>query len=298
MKTTLLLFLLPILCFAQKPVEITTRRNSDNSVDFLYTKSEPGYYTVEIDFAKLNNSSMQTKRKIIVEYAKGTLFRLTPQNSKKGISYTYRYKTAKGIINPKINQDILYILPVKTKDSLFVKECGNISEKYFGKEKPDTWKAYCFTINSNKVYAMRRGIVVRIENEHPSLNYDEYKYSSKTNKIMVEHEDGTFAVYKGFANNGIKVKLGQQVYPSQYIGDMGLFSESIQKYVFYFLVKYRIEYDGELGTAFVQPSFSINNEEVFLEHKKSYVNLYAKELIFQEFSKREKKKYIKGQLTF
>jgi len=298
MKTILLLFLLPILCFAQKSIVITPSRNSDHTVDFLYEKNKPGSYTVEIEFTKLTNCSMQNSKKIIVTNPRGTLFRLRPQNSQKGISFAYSFKYYSGIINPKIDADIIYTLPIKKDESLFVQESANVDEKYFGKEEPDTWKAYSFSTSSNQIHAMRRGIVVKVVNKYPNLNFDQYQYSSKTNKIIIEHEDGSYAHYKGFDKDFIKVKPGQQVYPGQYLGKIGLYSELKNEYYFYFLVRYRIKVDGELGTAFVQPTFSINNEELFLEHKMSYVNLYAKELIFQEFSKREKKKYLKGQLTF
>jgi len=86
-------------------------------------------------------------------------------------------------------------------------------------EAEKTWKAYVVNLQTpDTVYCMRKGIVVDIKRGENSDTSMEKAYTSKTNQILVEHNDGTYSKYIGFDNDKIFVKLGQTVYPQSQLG--------------------------------------------------------------------------------
>ena len=86
--------------------------------------------------------------------------------------------------------------------------------------------------------ALEKGIVVEITNEFktdPSLKYE---FTSKMNRVLIEHSDGTYASYTGFKKDLIFVKLGQTVYPQTPLGTLDQFNNS--SYRLYFNIHYLV----------------------------------------------------------
>lgn len=265
-------------------VEISHRRNVNNTIDFLYKKSKPGFYTVHYNFTNVRNTDCEGSIKKVIKYDKGVLFQLRPNDPRKGISYEGSYKILKGIINPKIDEKITYFLAVKKNETIEVTDIGIASEKYFNDNKPKTSKSYKIKKTTPDVFAMRKGVVITIKN----------KFSSKTSKITIEHEDGTFAVYKGFSSNLLNIKLNQIVKPGEKLGSLKAL-ENNKLYQLSFHVNYRIKENNKYGKVFLEPNFLTTEGVVKLKAGKTYISTYNEEVFFQEFTRKEKKKYLKAK---
>lgn len=78
-----------------------------------------------------------------------------------------------------------------------------------------------FSLNSgDTVCAARAGTVVGIRS-NSEIGGPDQKYVMKSNYVVVDHEDGTYAEYFHLLANGVKVKLGEHVSAGQLIGLSG-----------------------------------------------------------------------------
>lgn len=275
-----------------KTITVSHKINSDNSVDFFYEKTKPGSYTVKIVFSRLRNTNSSNIQRV-VKHSKGLLTKLRPSDPKKSIGYGYNISYHSGILNPKVKKDLTYLLPVEKNETIDIQETGSAREKFLGKPKPNSWKAYVIKKNKESAFSMRKGIVVRVNNENSLENDSEFEYTSKKNNIKIEHDDGTYATYKGFKKDGIIVKLGQEVSPQQKLGDLAKTEDS--NYKLYFFVNYRYKDGEEDGVEFLAPKFLTSNGIEYLEKNKTYTSAFTENIFFSEFSKKEKKKYLKAK---
>ena len=222
------LTLITFCSYAQdKKIEIITERKPDNSVNFSYVKNVPGSYTVRIELNSLENCYNNKTQENIIKYKAGNLFTLHPEDRDRGISFSYSVRYVLGNSNPKVDNDIVYALPFKTGKVIKIREASDIGETYFGSEKPMGWKSFVvYTNEPDTIYAMRRGVVVKIVDKYENDNKFNKTFTSKRNEILIEHEDGTYANYKGFDKNQIFVKLGQEVYPHTPLGKLDKFNEN------------------------------------------------------------------------
>ena len=83
----------------------------------------------------------------------------------------------------------------------------------------DFWMAI-----GTKVLAARAGIVVKIEQSFDGIGLD-------SNYIMVEHEDGTRALYAHIKNNGAAVKAGDLIEQGQLIAYSGMVGQTINPHL-------------------------------------------------------------------
>lgn len=282
-------------------ITVTSKRNDDKSVDLFYEKKNPGTYTVRVELSDVNNCDITSYEKTITG-SSGNLVKLRPVDKSRGISYSMRYSTVMGEINPRVDTLFHYVLPFKNGKKIKVSEAGNVGEKYFGQEKALNWKSYVVhTEKPDTICSMRKGIVVLIKNEYDSNATKDVNYTSMRNQVTVEHADGTYATYKGFKKNGIFVELGQTVNPQTELGVAALYDNNSYRIDFniYYLTgnvfkaqkvslnKYKSNFK------FITPIFVTQEGDITLESKKEYVVTTNDMVVTQEFSRSEKKKYTK-----
>lgn len=117
----------------------------------------------------------------------------------------------------KHDNNYLYALPYEVNKSYKVSQSFNgknshtsISSKY----------AIDFAMPiGTKVFASREGTVVYAINHFKKSGGKEY--TKKANKIVIIHNDGTFAAYSHLMHNGTLVKKGDKIIKGQHIGYSG-----------------------------------------------------------------------------
>ncbi len=307
LKTLLYVFLgLSInfnLLAQNKVVTIKTERNSDKSIDFYYEKTLPGSYYIIIEFNRLENANKSTFKKVVKHYS-GKLFNIKPIDENRGISFSYKFKYSIGEPNPKVDSLFQYTLPFKRGSEVGVM----LNKNFFGEEflesekKPSWYSLKFFSKSTDTVLCTRKGVVVKIRDEYNDNSKNGKIVTTKSNSITIEHADGTLANYYGFKKGGIIVKLGEKVYPHT---KLGLVKKYNDKYSFIFRQFYisdnktiynedRKLKDIAKGKKYVIPYFKTSNGSEQLESKKIYTVEFNEDVFFKEFSKREKKKYLKS----
>ena len=299
MKTNYLIILFTLFShfsFCQtRDLEVTFKQNDDNTVDFYYSKTEYGTYTVQVTFNRLENAYTQK----FVGTAKsktGKLFTLKPINPKNGISFSYKYIYGLGEINPKINKSFVYLLPFKKGVELEMHLANNVYNTLFKTENPKNWTAFVFNIEVlDTVVSIRKGLVINIKDQFETDTISDF--NSNKNKITIEHPDGTFATYSGFAKNGIFVKPGQTVYPHTDLGILqsdGKFKRYFLYLTLYYLSDEFVDGKSPAKLTYINPLFYSQEATEHLVIHKKYTSNITDEILFKEMTKRERKKYLEN----
>jgi hypothetical protein len=199
-------------------ISILSIENSDRSIDLLYEKKNPGSYTLTVEFSNLSNCNAAAYEKVISDNS-GYLMKLEPLNKNQNITYSVQHFATLGAVNSKIDSLFSYVLPFKNGKKVKIFEAEYAGQKYFGLKKSPDWKSYAvITHKPDTVCSMRKGIVVLIDNQYNDNSLLDAQFTSRRNQVVIEHEDGTFAMYKGFKKDGIFVEPGQAVNPQTELG--------------------------------------------------------------------------------
>lgn len=289
-----------ILKAQERVVEVTAVRNNDNSVDFFYKKTKPGSYTVKLEFENLKNTFASDYYEQVINENSGRLTTLRPTNKDSGIGYGYKTSYVFGNARPKVDSLFQYILPFKLGKKSAIYESWNISEKYLGAQKVESWKSYSIkSKTSDSIFAMRKGIVVDIKNDFQNDTLTKMIYTSKTNNIVIEHEDGTYATYKGFKKDSFKVKLGDTVYPNTMLGTLNKFNN--ENYILHFTIYYidnsLLFKKSTLKTPYIYltPYFYTKEGVIKVVSKSSYTADCTDTILTKEMTKKEIKQRLKSK---
>ncbi|TDQ11863.1 M23 family metallopeptidase [Pedobacter metabolipauper] len=312
MKNILKLAALSMLLFSnltiqaqEALVKVTARRNTNNSVDFVYEKPDPGTVTLILSFNDFTNTIASQKKDFTIKSTSGNVTTLTPTNKEQGIGYSYSYSYIRGKLNPKYDTEFVYILPCKKGSKVRPAESTFVGATFFGDTTPADWKVYTFfTETADTVTAIRKGIVVDVKDKFESDENANVEFSSKKNELIVEHADGTMATYIGFKKGSIPVKVGQTVFPGTILGVnsrsnvRSKFHSSI-RIVYLKSLEFGRETAGTLQKSnsvygFVTPHFyTAEGASVTLVPQQEYIGASTPEIIQKEFTKKELKSTVK-----
>ncbi len=262
-----------------------------------------GSFYVVTKFNKLTNS-LDRKIAKVVSGRQGRLASLKPIDPKKWIDYSYTYRSMRGNPNARIDKDFTYILPFKKNTEVYVRSLYNLG-KHFNEEKPKNWTAYQFyTKGEQQVVAVRKGLVVKVVDEFQTDTTQIFSFKRSKNEVLIEHSDGSLASYKGLKRGSITVKEGQTVKPNDVLGSSDRYDKKGKfeiRFCIYYLDKKGVWDIGTKGKkaklyAYIKPLFYTPKGKSFLEMRKMVIAACTEEIIMEEFSRREKKKYLKGEL--
>ncbi|MEJ5995931.1 hypothetical protein WG904_15995 [Pedobacter sp. Du54] len=283
----------------ERPIKLEPKRNQNQSVDFNFQKTDPGTYTVVLNFSNLSNTSNPGTFFKAADYS-GRLFSLTPTVKEQGIGYSYSFSYIRGKLKPKYDVDFIYLLPYKDAAKVQVSESNFLGATYFGDTTPDDWKSYRFYTNEqDTVTAIRKGIVVEIKDLYETIDENAVAYTSKTNELIIEHEDGTLATYRGFKKGTFTVKVGQTVFPGTLLGVNSRYDKN-GKYNVSIMITYLKSADFENRSTslsksksfygFITPHFMTEDSlNEVLVSQKTYIVASTPQIIQKEMTKKELK---------
>ena len=289
----------------QRTISVEYKRNDDKSYDFYYRKKDPGSFLLNVKLSKLKNTQ-SSGYKGVVKGSYGKLFKLRPIHDNTSISFSYTSSYIRGVPNPKVDKAFVYALPFGKGKTVDVNELTNLGETYFGEAPPKNWKAYEFKLpSSDTVYAARKGLVVEIVNLYRADTLNTYNYTRKTNRILIEHSDGTLASYSGFMKDKIIVRKGQTIYPQTPLGILGRYDNRNTyslRFSIYFLSNTNLGVkrkknapDPKSRYEYITPYFYTPEGKSNLIPGRKYTVDFNDVLLTHELSKREIKKLRKNK---
>ncbi|RZK41724.1 MAG: hypothetical protein EOO90_10250 [Pedobacter sp.] len=284
----------------ERAVTLEVETQSNKNVDFNFRKTDPGNYTVAISFTNLTNSSSRGTLFNANGY-NGRLLSLVPTNKEQGIGYSYSYTWIRGKLKPKYDANFIYLLPYKDEVKVEAIDSKFLGATYFGDTTPEDWKALRFyTSEQDTVTAIRKGIVVDIKDLYQSVDDSGVSYTSKTNELTIEHEDGTIATYRGFKKGSFTVKLGETVFPSTSLGLNSRYDAN-GKFNISVIITYLKSSDfanrstvtrSKSMYGFINPHFmTADSADELLVSQKIYMAASSPEIIKKEMTKKELKLY-------
>lgn len=282
------------------PIKVSSKVNTDRSVEISFEKPDPGTYTVLINFRDLTNADGSNEQDFTIKGYSGNILTLKPRNADQGIGYSYTSTYIRGKFEPKYDANFIYALPYKSGAKIMVAEAGFVGAKYFGNTTPADWKVYNFYSKlQDTVTAVRKGVVVDIKDSYETEISGDLAYSSRSNSMIIEHADGTLANYKGFKKGSFVVEVGQTVFPGS---ALGLNTKTNPKSDFHvslmlsYLKSKEIDRNRTLQNSksvygFITPRFStLEDPNVILEARKTYTASLPVEVLKKELTKKELKK--------
>ncbi|MBD0404253.1 hypothetical protein [Flammeovirga sp. EKP202] len=289
--------------FAQdEAIIVNTKRNDDNSVEINFEKNVPGSYYISLNFKSYTNCNTPPTGKV-VRGMSGTLVRLRPIDENKSVNCSYSYSYFMGNPNAKPDTTFIYMLPFKKGFNVRCQTLTHLGAKYFNQKEAKNFTAYSFNCESAEVvYSMRKGIVVKVEKDNESDRSKSLSYKSEVNSILIEHEDDTFANYKGFDGDEVYVEPGDMVNPDDQLGRLTHYDRSdryqlrisvFYREVFEIMPQAKTLKDQTTPYAYIHPYFFTENGNEHLVRGNYYTTQKSEELITKEFSRRELKKWNK-----
>lgn len=224
-----------------------------------------------------------------ISTGKVRLFKVTPIGTSQP-RFDYRYYFYNGVGNPKIS-DVEYAIPGAEDETILVR---GITEPT---DKPDEQGAYNeyygISFYANDVRATRDGQIrtVRTIAGDPQKSF-----------IQVRHRDGTLGNYYGVVEGTVTVNEDQFVKAGEIMAKARMNPEDETAYFNFSVTYMKVVVDKDIDSRewatnrFLIPKFRTANEEkVQLKRNIGYTAAYPDELITQEMSRREKKKYLKSK---
>lgn len=281
-------------------IELSTEYQDDRSVDILYLKKDFGTFYLNLTFNQLVNTSAISFKGGIYNM-KGKILTLRPLDKTQSVSFSYQYTYIRGVLNPKIDTGFVYLLPVSKGKALRVIELNNLQNTYFGSTQPQGWKAFQFLVQAgDTVFSTRKGTVVDVKDGNVADSTMAFSYSTKSNSILIEHEDGTLAHYDVLKNGSQMVEIGQKVFPHTPLAIAGTYdndSNTQIRFYVYYLCERNLNHPDKVSLstrknyyAFVNPLFHTSVGDLHLKNLQNYTADFTSEHICKELNKREMKK--------
>jgi murein DD-endopeptidase MepM/ murein hydrolase activator NlpD len=264
---TLFLIVFYTFSFAQDSIQLKIYKENVGKTFVLYAdNAEFAPVSIEYRFTAENMSSSLANKSIAVVPANTKKFLLTELkavNPQKGTHFNYTVFYVLGDVNVDFSEkDLAYTLPF-AKNKKY-----SVYQGYDGKFSHQNTKSLDFSLQSGEeVFSAREGKVVQIvtKNTKNCLTKECAKFN---NKIIVLHNDGTFAEYVHLKQNGSAVKIGDTILEGQLIGYSGNTGWSKGPHLHFSV--YTPKINGERN--YIKTKFKVNGniKPIYVEEKKQY----------------------------
>lgn len=247
-------------------------------------------YYLSIFFTDYNNlTGMSGNRSTMVPPGNHSIMSFSLSDKTRSFNYRYGYSMFRGNPNSKINVDFTYSFPTGGH--------GKISAR--PTENRNGYQLLC-ELPADTVYACRGGIMCNDDlRDHTAKGHKNFGGSQFTNQITLCHDDDTFGEYifkgKSLVYPGQKVKMGSPIA----IVEKMTGKHYTLYFSVYFLDKNKLK-DPDIGNKHThfRPFFQTANEgKVRLEREKEYVSELTDEMLMQDMSKRERKKFLQAKTS-
>ncbi len=305
MKSAIAILLICIsfnLLSQNREVDVSSKYSADKEEYVLtVTNNTSVYKTVVIKFNRLSNLDPSTRLPAILEVAPGASKRAI-RLTKSGIGtpdFSYSYTHYSGCARPKHDDNVIYALPTgrrKTTQPIKLTSLGNFIKN---DEVPEYWNAIGFKMEAgDTIFCSRRGIVEKVF-ENSNEAGEGVTFTTDANRLVIRHSDCTFGRYANFERKGIFVKVGQEIEVGEPLGIVNgtAYGNSIHVRQMFFATP--IEEQIREGKTKIENIYfpityqTLDGKITSWDYDKNYESTIDENIITQEMSKREIKKWLK-----
>lgn len=279
--------------------------NLDGKYHFYSLNQTPATYTITVNFKRLENLRVSSGRPYQFKAPPGRfkIFELRRENEERTTSFDYSYRTIRGCIDAK-PRSVTYAMPVAKGKRTTVRQLSYLGAKYGGLSSPKDFYALSFSMQEgDTIHASRRGRVVEIKDDAEPVEKEGLLYKRGANYVVIQHDDCTYAEYKLFGKRKVLCRVGQLVNVGDPLGivDASNFEsgDHVRFSVYYYLeqdvLKAGVLTDEKHNNAYVKPIFATEGGAISLAINSAYTATYDDEIVMQEMSRRQKKKYLQSR---
>lgn len=206
--------------FSQSTIEVKYDTDAKGNYNFYCINNDFCKYILTIDFPGSINIKTYVflPYQVVVNPGRTNILTVQPENPGSSVTLRYSFSYQKGCLNPKVNPDFIYLMPVGKGKETEVFELGFLKINTNDPEPKDFYVVGFKMKYQDTVYAARRGVVSGMS-DAAKLQLTGYTYSSDDNFIEIYHDDCTFGKYQVFSK--ILVTPGQKVEAGDPIGLAG-----------------------------------------------------------------------------
>ncbi|HZE83969.1 MAG TPA: M23 family metallopeptidase [Puia sp.] len=209
--------------FSQRLIEVSAQQDAQGNYNFVCVNRAWCNYILYIGFTTFDNarSDHALPYKEMVRPGSNKLFKVSSIDPKNAIQINYKMSFAKGCIDPQVNPDFTYLLPISPGKQAQAYEIGDTPRSDSGGR--GTGSLYAIRLKmkpGDTLYAARRGTVTELD-VSSNLNDSGVANSGSGNYIEIVHADCSFGRYGVLRRNSAFVKPGQLVEAGQPIGLIG-----------------------------------------------------------------------------
>ena len=251
------------------PIKIEVQERDGQYAFFAQNRSLYPY-ELTIEFADIRNLQPASVKKKIVLYP-GKNHLLTLKQKDEDIEPYYSYAISYAIGDPKSipDKDFPYLIPIGIdKTTKLYTSDNKYMIDHFALQEGDT------------IYCMRKGFVTAT----PNMFHSSDKIA-KSNSVEIRHNDGSIMIYQNLKDDVVFTNLSEKVYPGQ---ALGVINEKEH------LIVQLYKLAGGQHLKRMEIKYAYNDKKApFSQDLTKIKTEYPLELIFQEMSKREIKRYKK-----
>jgi len=201
------------------PVRVISIKTK-NGFDLYVENNSFSDVTIKVVATKIVNLSPSVSLPYVKSYpprSRNKILNFSIINPAKRSLFRTQYRSVLGRLDARYDATYLYALPYQRGKAYMLTQGFN--GKYTHKGKASYALDFKMPIGTH-IHAMREGVVVGLESKNTEHGFDP-KYASKANYIVIQHDDGSMAMYGHLNTNGVRVGLGEKVYKHQFIGFSG-----------------------------------------------------------------------------
>ncbi|MFI5152537.1 MAG: M23 family metallopeptidase [Chitinophagales bacterium] len=284
---------------AQRTIEISYAADMQGNYQFTCNNRAFCTYIVEIEFSRIEHAHADHPLPFRAEVKPGNnkLFKLIRDNGNDPVQFKYGTSNHKGCINPVVDPDFTYLLPIRPRKEAQVYEMTSPEKSSPG--EPDSRNWYVIRLKmkpGDTIFCARRGIVSEVD-VSSNLNDSGVTSAGHENYIEIVHADCSFGHYGILKKDGAFVKPGELVEAGKPIGLVGgdRFGRGAE---IRFSVYYNKEEESATGTAAVHKMYWVyvplkfwtrRNGKGKLVHGANYTSEFPDSVLNQELKKPENK---------
>ncbi|OEK05733.1 peptidoglycan DD-metalloendopeptidase family protein [Roseivirga misakiensis] len=290
---------------AQPRVRLTREQDRNNPEDYIIYANNPTGEDrhVVVIFTDLvgYTSSLANPPAVNIGPGRSKLLRMKRDELTSGATFQFEYYTHPGVANPKIKK-VDYVLPVDPGKTVSVKKLTDARLSFGGASAENIYYGLAFTGNEgDTIRAVRGGMVQEIVQDQDTEGQN-VVFSKTKNYLTIKHADGTIASYDIFKSKSAMVEEGDEVLAGAPLalltGENYQMGPNFRLSIRYLKFTYSkaLKSNEWYSYHYIKPKFSTAKEGVReLQGNYTYTAVLNDDLITQDMSRKQKKKYLKSK---
>ena len=280
---SLLLLVFHFSLSAQRVIEVKYQQDQKGAYVFSCVNNAFCNYILDIRFTSFTNVKCDQPLPFHAEVKPGynKLFSIMAINPQAGVEFKYQSGFQKGCMHPNVNQNIIYLLPIKPGTQAQVYEMSPVKSSDSG-----SWYVLRMKMKpGDTIYAARKGLVNDVQDQNGANDAGQASIGTE-NFIEIAQPDCSFARYGILRKNSALVKPGQMVKTGEPIGLVGGDTygrgSDLRFSVYYYQEENGMLNQTAISHYIVPQIWTKNNGKGRLKHGAIYISEFPASVLNQE----------------